>query len=184
MLYQKPIRLISSSKLPLFEFTEVDSKYDMQHPCTLTLTSGPLLGVTTNQSLTNIWNLHGERKVGWSYYLKDSAHTLQLLRRLRTVTQWDCRRHYVMEVGTGERFAAASRSGPRQWTAMARTPVLCLTRLSACPRQHPRSPAVTKVKGPERPQGEGCDPPLCWKDHWKLTDYRVGPLTTWLRVSC
>ena len=50
------------------------------------------------------------------------------------------------------------------------------------PGRHPRSPAVTKVKGPERPQGDGCDPPLRWKDRWKLTGGRAGPLTAWLSL--
>jgi len=60
--------------------------------------------------------------------LKDSV---QLLRHLQSATQWDCHHHYVVEVGTVGRFAAALRSGLRQWTVVVRTPALCQTRLSA-----------------------------------------------------
>ena len=57
-----------------------------------------------------------------------------------TATHGDCHRHWVAEVGMGERFAAASRPGPGQWAAVARALELCRTQPSACPPATPAHP--------------------------------------------
>lgn len=67
--------------------------------------------------------------------------------------------HHQVEVVGIRRDLAASRSGPSQWTAMARALELCRTEPSACPRgpQLTRWPEAVQPGGP---WGEGWDPPF------------------------